>query len=108
MKQAALVAHMAGPMPHAALTIGTAVLVYSIGIGCWIVALGRLPLGVAYPVTSLSYIGILWGSSAWFGENITPLRIFGVALIFAGVALVVLNERTRTSTRRSSQRSSQS
>ena len=70
--------------------LAVALLVYSIGILNWILALGHLPLSIAYPVTSLSYIGILWGSHYWFGERISMPRAIGVGLIFFGVLLIVL------------------
>src|SRR5689334_19742473 len=108
MKHGALGASTAATTLHGAFTIAAAVLVYSVGIGCWILALRSLPLSVAYPVTSLSYVGILWGSSVWFGEHITPLRMLGVALIFAGVALVVLNEGTQAPAQAPSRASSES
>ena len=81
-----------------------ALAIYSLGILCWMVALRGLALGVAYPVTSLSYVGILWGSWYWFAESISALRVLGVTLIFAGVLLVVWSppgsRRTQEAARR--------
>jgi multidrug transporter EmrE-like cation transporter len=74
-------------------TMAVALAVYSAGILAWIVALRGLPLGIAYPVTSLSYVGILWGSWYWFGEDLSPARLLGVLLIFAGVVMVALPPR---------------
>ncbi len=76
-------------------TMAVALAVYSAGILAWIVALRGLPLGIAYPVTSLSYVGILWGSWYWFGEVLSPARLLGVLLIFVGVTLVALPPRQR-------------
>jgi multidrug transporter EmrE-like cation transporter len=76
-----------------ASTIGTtalAIAIYSLGIICWMVALRHMPLNIAYPVTSLSYIGILWGSWYWFNETLSAVRLLGVLLIFTGVLMVVL------------------
>jgi multidrug transporter EmrE-like cation transporter len=70
-----------------------ALAVYSLGIANWIVALRRLSLSTAYPLTSLNYIGILIGSYYWFGERITLGRGLGVTLIFLGVLLVVRGAR---------------
>jgi multidrug transporter EmrE-like cation transporter len=72
------------------LQLGAALVVYSLGVVNWIFALRHLRLSVAYPVTSLSYVGILWGSYYWFGEEITVTRGMGVGLIFLGVLLVVM------------------
>ena len=76
-----------------ALQLGAALLIYSLGVLNWVLALRHLRLSVAYPVTSVSYIGILWGSYYWFGEDITLCRTLGVALIFFGVLLVVVGLR---------------
>ena len=72
------------------LHIGAALLIYSLGVVNWVLALRHLRLSVAYPVTSVSYAGILLGSYYWFGEEIAAVRVFGVGLIFVGVMLVVL------------------
>jgi len=73
-----------------AVQLGAALLIYSLGVVNWVLALRRLRLSVAYPVTSVSYVGILCGSYWWFGEQITVWRALGVVLIFFGVMLVVL------------------
>jgi len=96
MKHAALLSGI-GPLTFATVAmILMALAIYSMGIGCWILALRTLPLAVAYPVTSLSYIGIMWGSSYCFGERISALRMMGVAFIFLGVVLIVLRDGTVT------------
>lgn len=64
--------------------------VYSLGILNWIIALRDVKLSIAYPVSSLNYVGILAGSAWLFGEHIGVLRLAGVALIVLGVMLVVL------------------
>jgi multidrug transporter EmrE-like cation transporter len=79
----------------ALLKLGLAVGVYSLGVLNWIVALRAVPLSIAYPISSLTYIGVLLGSYGLFSEHISGLRITGVALVFAGVLLVVLGARTR-------------
>ncbi len=67
-----------------------ALTVYSLGIVNWILALRVVKLSIAYPLTSLNYVGILFGSYYLFDEKITPIRIAGVVLIFLGVLLVAL------------------
>jgi multidrug transporter EmrE-like cation transporter len=67
-----------------------ALAIYSLGIVNWIVALKFVKLSVAYPLTSLNYVGILLGSYYFFDEEITFIRIIGVILIFGGVLLVAL------------------
>jgi multidrug transporter EmrE-like cation transporter len=74
-----------------------ALTVYSLGIVNWIFALRIVKLSIAYPLTSLNYVGILFGSYYFFDEKITPIRIMGVALIFLGVLLVALPIQKRDS-----------
>lgn len=76
-----------------ALCAGIAV--YSLGVISWMVALRRISLTVAYPLTSLNYVGILLGAQYWFGEQLSVTRLIGVAMIFAGVMCVALGARDR-------------
>ncbi|RCJ22117.1 small multidrug resistance protein [Nostoc sp. ATCC 43529] len=73
-------------LQHLALSVT----VYCLAIVTWILALRTVKLSIAYPVTSLNYVGILLGSSYFFNEVITLTRILGVLTIFAGVLLVVI------------------
>jgi multidrug transporter EmrE-like cation transporter len=72
------------------LHIALALTIHSLGVVSWIFALRSIKLSVAYPLTSLNYIGILFGSYYFFGERITSTRIAGVFLIFLGVLLVTV------------------
>ncbi|MFN6484846.1 small multidrug resistance protein [Nostoc sp. DedQUE02] len=67
-----------------------AVSVYCLGIANWILALRSVKLSIAYPLTSLNYVGILFGSYYFFNEVITLTRIAGVITIFMGVLLVAI------------------
>jgi len=89
MKYAALRSNAGAAIVQIAPILGAAISVYSVGIISWIVALRGLPLAIAYPVTGLSYVGILWGSAYWFGEGLSALRLLGAGLIIIGVVLVV-------------------
>jgi multidrug transporter EmrE-like cation transporter len=70
--------------------LALAVTVYCLGIVNWILALKSVKLSIAYPLTSLNYVGILFGSYYFFNEVITLTRIAGVITIFIGVLLVVI------------------
>ncbi|WP_392532687.1 EamA family transporter [Nostoc sp. C117] len=70
--------------------LALSITVYCLGIVTWIFALRTVKLSIAYPVTSLNYVGILFGSYYFFNEVITPTRILGVLTIFLGVLLVVI------------------
>ncbi|WP_445630466.1 EamA family transporter [Nostoc sp. DSM 114167] len=69
--------------------LSLAITVYCLGIVNWILALRSVKLSIAYPLTSLNYVGILFGSYYFFNEVITLTRIVGVITIFLGVLLVV-------------------
>lgn len=68
---------------------------YTIGVANWVLALRVVKLSVAYPLTSLNYVGILFGSYYFFNETITLTRIIGVLLIFTGVLFVALSPSDR-------------
>ncbi|WP_445636586.1 EamA domain-containing protein [Nostoc sp. DSM 114161] len=70
--------------------LALSVAVYCLGIVSWILALRTVKLSIAYPVTSLNYVGIFLGSYYFFNEVITLTRILGVLTIFTGVLLVVI------------------
>ncbi|MDM9582408.1 MULTISPECIES: EamA family transporter [unclassified Nostoc] len=70
--------------------LSLAITVYCLGIVNWILALRSVKLSIAYPLTSLNYVGILFGSYYFFNEVITLTRIVGVITIFLGVLLVVI------------------
>ncbi|WP_442940815.1 EamA family transporter [Nostoc sp.] len=70
--------------------LALAVSVYCLGIVNWILALRSVKLSIAYPLTSLNYVGIFFGSYYFFNEVITPNRIAGVITIFMGILLVVI------------------
>ncbi|MCC5598025.1 EamA family transporter [Nostoc favosum] len=73
-----------------------AISVYCLGVVNWILALRSVKLSIAYPLTSLNYVGILFGSYYFFNEEITLTRIAGVITIFLGVLLVVIPVKKST------------
>ena len=54
--------------------------------GFWMLVLRRAQLSRAFPVTALTFIGVIGGSWWFFGETIAPIQYAGIALIIAGVA----------------------
>lgn len=69
--------------------------VYSLGIINWIFTLRTIKLSIAYPLTSLNYVGILLGSYYFFNEEITVTRVIGVFLVFLGVLAVAIPIKLR-------------
>src|SRR5207237_2568354 len=61
---------------------------YAVSLVVWIMALSRVPVSVAYPMLSIGYV--VNALAAWylFGEALTFTRIFGIAVIIAGVYLI--------------------
>lgn len=82
--------------------LALAITIYSLGVVNWVVALRFIKLSVAYPLTSLNYVGILLGSYYFFHEEITLIRLIGVALIFIGVLFVVIPVRNSSVQKRAS------
>lgn len=76
-----------GTNPYVAF--GLACYVFSVGI--WILVLSRVEVSLAYPMLSVGYV--VNALAAWwlFGENLTPTRIAGIAVICFGVWLLSRN-----------------
>ena len=56
--------------------------------GLWMLVLRRAKLSLAFPVTALTFVGVIGGSMLIFHETIAPLQYAGIALIVVGVALL--------------------
>lgn len=53
----------------------------------WMMAMTRLPLTHAYPLTALTFVLVVFGGSWAFREPLTPLRIGGALLIAVGLVV---------------------
>ncbi len=51
----------------------------------WMLALTHFELSRAYPVMSLSFALVLFGSALWFSEALTWPKVAGVAIIALGL-----------------------
>ncbi len=54
----------------------------------WLSVISRIPLSLAYPLLSTSYVLGVAGSWIFLGESVSPQRIVGVLIICAGVLVV--------------------
>ncbi|UWQ20971.1 multidrug efflux SMR transporter [Jannaschia sp. W003] len=55
-------------------------------------AMGRLPLGVAYPLwTGIGSAGAMIAGWAWLGQPVGPAGVAGLVLMLTGMALVGLD-----------------
>lgn len=53
----------------------------------WILAMTRLPLSEAYPLTALVFACVVFGGALIFGEVLSVGRVVGVGLIMLGIAV---------------------
>ena len=58
----------------------------------WMLILRRSSLSLAFPLSSLVFVGVLLGSWLGLGEHISPLHWLGVAVIIVGIALLAEGE----------------
>lgn len=61
---------------------------YGVSTFFWLVVLSRVELGYAYPFISLSYVLIVFFSWWLFKEEVSLVRLLGVAAICLGVYVV--------------------
>jgi len=74
----------------AALVVIGGIACYGVSLLCWVVAISRFELSVAYPLLSLSYISVYAIAVYWpgFGEQASITKLLGIGLIMLGVTLV--------------------
>jgi drug/metabolite transporter (DMT)-like permease len=58
----------------------------------WMLILRRSSLSLAFPLSSLVFVGVLLGSWLGLGEQISLLHWVGVAVIMGGIALLAEGE----------------
>ncbi len=62
--------------------------IFAFSMAIWLYLLSKCELSFLYPFGSLSYVLAAFGGWYFFGENITLLRLIGVAIIFIGVCCI--------------------
>ncbi|WP_294901031.1 4-amino-4-deoxy-L-arabinose-phosphoundecaprenol flippase subunit ArnF [Tatumella sp. UBA2305] len=70
---------------------------YALSMGCWFLALKRLPLSKAYALLSLSYI-IVWAIAVtlgFWGERFSLTTLAGILSVICGVMLVCMPSAKR-------------
>jgi multidrug transporter EmrE-like cation transporter len=70
------------------LPFWTGMVCYAASVCVWLAALSKAPVSTAYPMLSLGYVVVAAVSVTWLGESMGPAKMFGIALICAGVILV--------------------
>jgi multidrug transporter EmrE-like cation transporter len=61
---------------------------YAVSIGVWLIVLSKLEVSVAYPLLSIGYVITAVVGFFFLGENVTLLRVFGIALICGGLFFI--------------------
>lgn len=61
---------------------------YVVSVVIWMMVLSRLEVSIAYPMVSIGYVVTAIAAWHFFGENLTPMRIAGIAVIIMGVFMV--------------------
>ena len=69
-------------------TIWGGVLVHVAEFGVWIEILGRLPLSIAFPLESVSYVVLLLATRVFLREVVPMRRWLGVGLICTGIVVL--------------------
>lgn len=64
------------------------ILVWGIEVVAWLYVLEHVPLSIAYPIMSLTYVTTLIAGALVFKESINKRHAIGAILITAGVACV--------------------
>ncbi|MEI6188025.1 MAG: EamA family transporter [Alphaproteobacteria bacterium] len=69
-------------------TIIGGISIYVLSVVIWIMALSRVEVSYAYPLTSMGYILTALAGHFLLQESMTPSRIFGIFMIMIGVYFV--------------------
>lgn len=54
----------------------------------WLLALTRLELSFALPISSIAFVVTAVGGGLWLGEDLSWIRIVGIVITAAGIGLV--------------------
>lgn len=63
-------------------------IIYVGSVGTWLMVLSRVPVSVAYPISSVAYILSAIASYYLLGEDLSLMRIMGIMTILIGVCVV--------------------
>lgn len=63
-------------------------LMFVVSMASHLYVLSKVELSFAYPFLSLAYVAVAVAAWLLFGENLNPLRIFGIGFICVGTVLI--------------------
>jgi undecaprenyl phosphate-alpha-L-ara4N flippase subunit ArnF len=80
--------------------VAAGLVLYVISMLCWLAALTKYELSLAYPLLSLSYVMVYVGAVAWprLHETVSLVKTIGILLILGGVFLVTTSNNERRNT----------
>lgn len=61
---------------------------YVISVAVWLLVLARVEVSYAYPFLSVGYVVVTWMGYFIFQENLSWIRVVGIAVIIVGVLLL--------------------
>jgi multidrug transporter EmrE-like cation transporter len=66
----------------------TGIIIYVLSLALWLLVLSRVPVNIAYPLSSLGYVFNAIGAYFIFSESLSSLQIMGILIIILGVYLL--------------------
>lgn len=75
--------------PKALVPLGAAMILYATTSIAWVWVLRKVELGRVYPLMALAFVLVPLGSHLIFGERFQSSYFVGVALIMAGIFVVI-------------------
>ena len=64
------------------------IVIHAVEFGLWLEILGMLPLSIAFPLESISYVTVLVATRVFLREVVPLRRWIGVGLICAGIVVL--------------------
>ncbi|EKE01597.1 MAG: quaternary ammonium compound-resistance protein [uncultured bacterium] len=64
------------------------IFIYVGSVGVWLMVLSRTQVSIAYPLSSLAYVTSAIAAYYLLGEDLSIIRIVGIAVILLGVYMV--------------------
>lgn len=61
-------------------------------VGAWLLVLTETRLAIAFPISTLSYVGVPLAAAWMLGERVTARQKAGMALVVVGVLCITLSE----------------
>lgn len=78
--------HQGNRFAHPVLMVAAGAALYIVSFGFWLVIVARMNLTIAYPIAiGATLVVLALGARLFLGEAVTPMKILGTLLVFAGI-----------------------